>query len=330
MLGFSYLKANPTTYILQYKNGSLVREGAGLAFWYFRPSSVIASLNVASVDVPFVFNEITSDVQDATIQGDLTYRIVDPQKTASLLDFSLDTRGRHQSDDPEKLGERLIKLAQIRARAFTQQHQLSDLLVKSDELVAEMLPSLKESAEVEKLGVEVLELSILSIQASPEMTKALQAQAREQLLQEADEAIHQRRNTAIDLERQIKENELQTEIAMEAKRRQVRETSIQADIAIEEQRAALVDRQVENERKEAEARGHALRTTLEPLKEVDWRTLIAASGGANDPKNLIAMAFRDLADNADKVGQLNISPDLLSTLLGTESNSDAATDLRNQ
>lgn len=317
MLGFKYLKATPTTYILQYKNGQVVRQGAGLSFWYFRPTSVLASLSVSSIDVPFVFNEITADVQDATIQGDLTYRIVDPQKTASLLDFSVDHRGRHQSDDPEKLGERLVKLAQIRARAFSQRHQLADVLVKSDELVGEMLPLLQESSEVEKLGVEVLELSILSIQATPEMTKALQAQAREKLLQEADEAIHQRRNTAINLERQIKENELQTEIAIENKRRQVRETAIAADIAVEEQRAALVDQQVENERKESEARGHALRATLEPLKEIDWRTLVAASGGGADPKNLIAMAFRDLADNADKIGQLNVSPELLNTLLGT-------------
>ena len=38
-------------------------------------------------------------------------------------------------------------------------------------------------------------------------------------------------------------------------------------------------------------------------------------GGGADPKNMIAMAFRDLADNADKIGQLNVSPELLSTLL---------------
>lgn len=315
MFGLNYMKVAPTTYVLQYKNGRIVREGAGLSFWYFKPTSVIASLNVASVDVPFVFNEITSDVQDATIQGELTYKIVEPQKTASLLDFSLDWRGRHQSEDPEKLGERLVKTAQIRARAFTQKFELSELLVRSDELVGEMLSGLREAASVAELGVEILGLSILSIKASPEMTKALQAKSREQLLLEADEAIHHRRNTAVELERQIKENELQTEIAMEAKRRQVRETQIQADIAIEEQRAALVDRKVENERKEAEARGDTMRATLEPLKEIDWRTLIAASSGAADPKSLIAMAFRDLADNASKIGQLNVSPDLLSALM---------------
>jgi hypothetical protein len=53
------------------------------------------------------------------------------------------------------------------------------------------------------------------------------------------------------------------------------------------------------------------------MKEIDWRTLMALSGGG-DPKAMIAMAFRDLADNAQRIGQLNISPDLLSTLIGDD------------
>lgn len=42
---------------------------------------------------------------------------------------------------------------------------------------------------------------------------------------------------------------------------------------------------------------------------------MAASAGRMDPKLSIAMAFRDLAENSAKIGQLNITPDLLSTLL---------------
>jgi hypothetical protein len=150
------------------------------------------------------------------------------------------------------------------------------------------------------------------------MAKALQADAREQLLQKADEAVFVRRNAAVELERKIKENELNTEIAVEQKKRQVRETQMEADVAIEQQRSQLVEYRVENQRKEAEARGQALRATLEPLKEMDWRTLMAASSGEVNPRLLVAMAFRDLAENADKIGQLNISPDLLNALLSAD------------
>ena len=119
-------------------------------------------------------------------------------------------------------------------------------------------------------------------------------------LQRADEAIYARRNTAVELERRIKENELNTEIAVEEKRRTVRETKMRADIAVEQERAELVERRVENQRKESQAQADGLRAMLEPMKDIDWRTLMAAQSGGLDSRQLIAMAFRDLADKAEQ------------------------------
>ena len=53
---------------------------------------------------------------------------------------------------------------------------------------------------------------------------------------------------------------------------------------------------------------------IEPLKGVDWKTLLAAGGGG-DAKLNIALAFRELAENASKIGELNVSPDLLNSLM---------------
>jgi regulator of protease activity HflC (stomatin/prohibitin superfamily) len=315
MFGIRYVKVPVTTHVLQFKEGKVVREGSGLSFFCFGPTSVLVYVPIGTIDVPFVFNEVTADFQDATIQGELTYRIRDPRRIAQLMDYSVDAFGRFRSDDPEKLNDRLVHVAQTLARTFTQARELGDLLGSSEPMVAELLPKLRASETVEMLGVEVLGLSVLSIKPTPEMSKALQAQAREELLRKADEAIYARRNAAVEMERQIKENELNTEIAVEQKRRQVRETQMAADVAVEEQRSALVDRRVANEGKTAEARGAALRVTLDPLKGVDWRTLMAASAGGVDSKLLMAMAFRDLADNAHKIGTLNISPELLQALM---------------
>ena len=196
MFGFRYVKFPPTMHVIQYRNGRIVRQGAGLSFFYFTPNSIIVSVRVASADVPFIFNEVTADFQDVAIQGELTFRIKDPKALAAILDFSHDASGRYRSNDPERLNERLIHAAQILARSFTQRQQMRDLLIKSDELVEEMLAGLRASPAVELLGVEVLGLSILSIKASPEMSKALQAEAREQLLRKADEAVFLRRNSA--------------------------------------------------------------------------------------------------------------------------------------
>ena len=318
MLGFRYVKVPPTIHVMQYRGGKVVRSGAGLSFFYFAPTATLVQIPVASIDVPFVFNEVTADFQDATIQGELTYRVVNPGLLASLLDYSVTNQGRYRTDDPTKLADRLIHVTQILTRAFTQRSTLRNLLVSSDELVRAVTAGVQSSTAVEMLGVEILELSILSIKATPEMAKALQAEAREKLLLEADEAIYARRNTAVELERQIKENELTTEIAIEQKQRQVRETKLRADIAIEQERTELVNQRIENEAKESQAKAEALRAMLEPIKGVDWRTLLAVQQGGLDARQMIAMAFRDLADNAEKVGQLNISPDLLATLLEGE------------
>jgi len=318
MLGFRFVKVPPTTYVIQFRSGKVVRAGAGLSFLYFAPNSLLVQVPMASADVPFVFNEVSADFQDMTIQGELTYRISDPKRTATLLDFSLDARGRYRSNDLEKLSDRLVHAAQIFARSFTQRHALAELLISSDTLVQETIEKLKASETATMLGVEVLALSITSIKTAPEMAKALQADAREQLLQKADEAVFVRRNAALELERRIKESELNTEIAVEQKKRQVRETQMEADVAIEQQRSQLVEHRVENQRKEAEARGQALRATLEPLKDMDWRTLMAAAAGEINPKLLVAMAFRDLAENAARIGQLNVSPDLLNALLASD------------
>src|SRR5882762_5727295 len=113
MLGFRYLKAAPTTHVLHYRGGKLIVEGVGLSFWYFAPTAVIALVPVSSRDVPFVFNEVTSDFQDVTIQGELTYRIRDAKKVAALLDHSVDVLSRYRSDDPSKLSDRLVHEAQI-------------------------------------------------------------------------------------------------------------------------------------------------------------------------------------------------------------------------
>jgi regulator of protease activity HflC (stomatin/prohibitin superfamily) len=315
MFGIRFVKVPPTTYVLQYRSGKIVRQGAGLSFFYFAPNTVLVEIPVASADVPFVFNEMTADFQDATIQGELTYRVSDPKRLASLLDFSVNALGRPRSNDPDKLNDRLVHAAQILARAYTQRHALRELLVSSSALVQEMIEGLKACETVTMLGLEVLALSIQSIKPAPEMAKALQADAREQLLRKADEAVFVRRNAAVELERKIKESELNTEITVEQKKREIRETQMQAEIAVEEQRSEFVTRRVENQIKEAEAQGQALQATLAPLKDLDWRTLMAASSGTLDPKLMVAMAFRDLADNAGKIGQLNITPDLLNALL---------------
>jgi hypothetical protein len=287
-----------------------------LSFFYYSPSATIVSVPIGSTDAPFAFVESSADFQSVTVQGQLTYRVVDPKKIASLLDFSLGRNGQYLGDGQQKLQERLVKSAQVAAKAVTQRMGLREVLTSSTAIGAEVEDALKNSEAIKSLGVEILELAVISMKPTPEMAKALEAEAREALQRKSDEAIYARRNAAVEQERRIKESELNTEIAVEEKKRQIREAQMAADIAIEEQRAQLVDQKVANERKDADSRAYALDATVKAIETADWKKLMLLSSGGFDARQMIAMAFQELAGNAQKIGELNISPDLLQGLIG--------------
>jgi len=173
----------------------MVRQGAGKSFFYFAPLSTLVTVPLASVDVPFVFQEVTADFQEVTLQGQLTYRVAEPVKLAQLMDYTVDAKGRYVSDDPTKLNDRLIQMTQVGAHDFIQREQLENVLARGASLGAEILEGLRKSEVTAMLGLEVLSLSIASVKPTPEMAKAMQAEAREQLLGRADQAIFARRNT---------------------------------------------------------------------------------------------------------------------------------------
>lgn len=94
MLGIRLIKVEPTDFVLQYKRGKAVREGAGLSFFYFAPTTSIVLVPMGSVDVPFIFEEVTADFQQVTVQGQLTYRTSEPKKLSQLMNFALAVSGK--------------------------------------------------------------------------------------------------------------------------------------------------------------------------------------------------------------------------------------------
>ena len=333
MFGYRFIKVQPTQYVLQYRGGKPQREGAGLSFFYFAPTSSLVLVPTASVNEPFIFEEVTSDFQDITIQGQITYRIADPRRTATMLNFTLDARGRYVSEDPQKLAQRLIDQVRVAMRADLRSMTLQQALSQGEEFVARVTAVLSGHPTVEALGVEVLGLSVLAIKPKPETARALEAEAREALLGRADEAAYGRRNAAVEQERAIKENELNTEIAVEAKQRQIQETKMDAEralgqrryqiesenmagkVAIEQQRAALVAQAATNAKTEADARAYGIAAMMGAFAGADAKVLQALASVGMKPDQLMALAFRDMAENAGKIGTLNITPDLLTEIL---------------
>lgn len=320
------------TYVIKFQNGQVVKEGRGLSFFYYSPTTSISAVPMGSNNLPFIFSETTKDYQTVIIQGQITYKIGNPKQLADVLDFTVNGNGVYKKDDTEKLNQTIVNEAQTATSSFIHQLGLKEAIRAAKTIETKITEGLSNSQAIKLLGIEILSINILAIKATPEMERALETETRESLQQEADQAIYTRRNFAVEQERKIKESELNTEIAIEEKNKQIaekqaetevqkaeselklREMQVQADIAIENQRKILLEQKTANQIKEADTQGYVLETTLKPYKELDWKILTALNNNP-DPKFNISLAFRELAENAGKIGNLNISPELLDTLL---------------
>jgi len=332
MFGINYIKFDSMNYVIHYKNGKVKKEGRGLSFFYFSPNSSIVSIPIESKGFQFVFKETSKDYQEITIQGQITYKIDNPKQLAETLDFTVNKKKEYLKNDFEKIQQRIINEAQTASASIIQSLHLKEALRQLEKIEHEIFTNVQRSKTVKMLGLEILSVNVLGVTPNPKMARALEAQTRESLQKEADQAVYERRNFAVEQERIIKESELNTEIAVEEKQKQIVEKKMETDvvrqdnehklmemdmkssISLEEQKKSLIDIQVTNEKKEADIKEYVLNASLKPYRNLDWKTLMAISNNGNDPSNNIALAFRELAENADKIGNLNISPELLASL----------------
>ena len=335
MFGIRFIKSQPTVHLMQFRAGKVVREGAGLSFFYYAPATTLVSVPVASQDRPFILELVTADFQSVTVQGQVTYRISDPQRTAAMMDFSLGKDGRsYVSEDPKRLGDRVAMQVEVIVQQAVQALGLKEALRASAAIAHTVQTGLASQPEIEALGLEILGASVMAVKPTPDIARALEAEARESNLKAADDAIYLRRMSAVENERAIRQNELDTDIAVEQKKRQIRETQMDAkatlmrrenalrdeqmaaDIAHEDKRKAFVAGQAHNSRTLAEAEAHRLGAVMHALEKADPRIVNALAAAGMQPGQLIAQAFGGIAERAERIGQLNVSPDLLQGLMG--------------
>ena len=299
MLDIGYFKGLPTEYIIKFSGGKVKSEGLGRAFFYFKHRTQIVAVPTSSVDVNFVFNEVTSNFQSVTIQGQFTYRIKEPKRTAELLNLTIDPKTRAAlSDDLDKLAQRITNIIQMETRNGLRTRSLEGVLDEYEQIAAEVEQKVRDAGLLQPLGVELMSVFVTSARPTPEVARALEARYREELLRKADEATSARRAAAVEDERKIQENELNTQVALE------------------QQRRALIDLQGKNSFQEAENRGQALER--ESGFQARAREAQLAVYKSFNPRALLALALNEMGQNAGKVGNLTITSEILASLLNGE------------
>ena len=296
MFGLAFFKGQPTDYVIKYVGGQPTQQGLGRAFYYWTLNTQVAVIPTSTRDANFVFNEGTNNFQSVTLQGQFTYRIADPAQAATQLNFAYDTRRQtYAAKDPESLPPRIANVVQMETRREIQRRTLEETLRQSQEIAGATLARIGEGGLLAPLGVELTNLYFLSVKPTPEVAKALEAQYRETLLRQADEAIYARRGAAVAEERKIKESERATEIALEQQRRDL--------IALEG----------DNAQQEAEYKGRATETLAEFEARATDKTL--AVYRTMDPRLVLSLALKGMGDNARKIGSLNVTTETLASLL---------------
>lgn len=334
MIGIQYFKADPATYVFKSAGGVIRRKGKGISFFYNAATTSIAAIPVSVQEAPFIFNLQTADFQEVRVQGQLSFRVVDPEKMAEMLNFNLKQDGQsYASEDPLKLNDRVVRAVQSIVQSKVQAVSLRQSLTLSQSLVTLIKQELSVHPALAELGIALVDVSVYLIAPSPETSRALEAEAREAILKEADDAIYARRKSAVEQERTIKDAELETELAVQRKEQEIEESRIanertimrsrtetererlQAEIEAENQRKDLVVLNAENSKQEADAEAYAIAARMEAFQALPVENLKAMALANMQPEQLMAVAFDSLAQNADKIGELNITPDLFSQMV---------------
>ncbi len=334
MFGIKYYKADASTFVIKTIGGKVRRQGKGLSFFYNAATTSIAAIPVSVQEAPFIFNLQTADFQSITVQGQLSFQVADPVKMAGMLNFTLAQDGvSWVSEDPLKLADRVIRVVEAVVHNQVEAASLRDALRIGQKLVVLLNQLCVENVALDAMGIALLDVTIAAVKPTPQTSKALEAEAREAILKEADDAVYARRKSAVEQERMIKDAELETELSIQQKEQEIEQSRIenertllrattetererlQASIEAEQQRGALVALEVENKRQEADAEAYAISGRMTAFRELPVENLKAMALASMQPEQLMAVAFDSLAQNAGKIGELTITPDLFGQML---------------
>ena len=314
-----HLRGTPTTYIQQIRNGKTKRAGVGSAFWFRPLSAVLSEVPVDDRELPLLFHARSKDFQDVTVQATVTFRLSDPATAASRIDFSIDPEnGRWRALPLDQVAGLLTESAQQYGLDLIAAVPLTDTLAGGVAPVrAAIEQGLAADERLASIGISVIGVRVVAVRPEPGVEKALGTPTREQVQQAADKATFERRAVAVERERAIGENELQTQIELARREEQlVAQRGANARREAEEAAAAsLIAAEAEAGRRRALAEADADAARLAGAARGDAEAALVAVFKDLPEATLLGLAAKDAAANLPNIESLVLSPDLLTKAL---------------
>ncbi|MBI5018323.1 MAG: band 7 protein [Deltaproteobacteria bacterium] len=319
LLALRHLRSESTSFIARHRSGQLARTGRGLSFWFLPYAASIAEVPCDDRDLAFLFHGRSSDFQDVVTQGVVTYRFSEPLKVVERVDFTIDLRaGTYRKTPLDQVDQTLTQLAQEMVLGYFVQTPLGELLRAGVDPVRERIQEgLAGSAALGAIGLEVVSVRVAAVSPTSELEKALQTPTREAIQEQADEATFQRRALAVEKERAIQENELQTQIELTRRQEALIRQKGQNERwkATEQAEAAAIAARAEAERSRlgSETEASSIRVVEQARVEAErdkmaiYRELPTGV--------LLGLAAREFAGKLQTIEHLNVAPELLGPLL---------------
>ncbi len=319
VFGLRHLRSEPNFHVLHYRGGKQVRSGRGLAFWFLPLSASIAEIPCDDRDQPFLFHGRSSDFQDVTAQGTITYRVADPAKMASRIDFSIDiAKGAYLKTPLEQISDLLTQLAQQLTWDYFSRTPLREILAEGvDEIRTRIREGLTSDPGLTGIGLEIVSVRVSIVSPTADLEKALQAPTRESIQQEADQATFERRAMAVEKERAIEENELQNRIELARREEQLiaQQGQNQRHQAREMAEAKRIESEASSERRRVRAtvRADSIRMVKKARVESEANRMDIYRDLPTPV--MVGLAAREFATNLGRIEHLNLSSDALGPLL---------------
>ena len=330
-LHLRHLRGTPTSWVSHTVGGKTRKQGTGLSFWYRPLTAVLSEVPVDDRELPLLFHARTEDFADVTVQATVTYRFNDPGAAAGRLDFSIDPyRGSWRGQPLDQVATLLAELAQQPALDLLARLPLAEALTTGIAPVRQgVADALAHAPRLTETGVTVVSARVVAIRPEPDLERALQTPTREQVQQDADRATYARRANAVQQERAIAENEMQSKIELARREQQLVEqrganTRRAAELDAESQLVAAQST-AERARLAAGAEADASRVRDEAraagarvvgLAEAEAEAARLAAYRDLPPALLQSLALKELAQHVPAIGELTVTPDLLSKLIG--------------
>lgn len=319
LLGFRHYRGEPSDFVLHHRRGRLVRKGRGLSFWFWPLSTSILQIPMDDRELPFHFHGRSSEFQEVNVQGVVTYRVIDPIVVSQRVDFSVDLLSARYLREPlEQLSLMITQLAQQFAWDYVATNTLENAMARGPEEIRERVrDGLVADESLRGIGLEVVAVRISGVQPTAELERALQLPTMEQIQERADEATFRRRAQAVEKERAIQENELETKLEL-ARREEHLIEQRGANIRRQASEEAAADRitsesSAANRRIHAAAEADSIRSVQEAQVEAERQRMEIYEGMA--PTVMMGLAARELATKLEKIEHLNIAPEMLGPLL---------------